>query len=162
MALGTVDFALTAVDWALTVSDAIDTAALVAGAAGVGWKVGKIGAKVALKRIRKNVQRMLDDAARATRDAAHDAANAVKLKKDLASRQQMGELKTQAEVMAGQGGRVPIRDVDRLANQHGGAPQDWTKIRSSNYKAPDGTSFETHAYRNEATGQVVEPKTKFQ
>jgi RHS repeat-associated protein len=162
MALGTLDFALTAVDWALTVSDAVDTAALVAGAAGAGWKVGKMGAKYALKRIRKNVQKKLDDAVRATRDAAHNAANAVKLKKDLASRQQMGELKKQAEVMAGKDGRVPIRDVNRLAKEHGGTPQEWTKIRSSNYKAPDGTSFETHAYRNEATGQVVEPKTKFQ
>jgi hypothetical protein len=39
---------------------------------------------------------------------------------------------------------------------------DCLKIRSTNYKASDGTSFETHAYRNAQSGEVVEPKTKFQ
>jgi hypothetical protein len=57
---------------------------------------------------------------------------------------------------------VPIRDVDRLVGQHGGTPGDFAKVRSSNFKAADGTSFETHGYRNVQTGEVVELKTKFQ
>jgi len=47
-------------------------------------------------------------------------------------------------------------------NQYGGEAADWAKIRSSNYKAADGTSFETHAYQNTKTGEIVELKTKFQ
>jgi filamentous hemagglutinin len=57
---------------------------------------------------------------------------------------------------------VPIRDVDRLVGQYGGSAGDWAKIRSSNFKAADGTSFEIHAYRNVRTGEAVELKTKFQ
>lgn len=57
---------------------------------------------------------------------------------------------------------MPIRDVDRLVGQYGGSAGDWAKIRSSNFKAADGTSFEIHAYRNVQTGEVVELKTKFQ
>ena len=62
--------------------------------------------------------------------------------------------------MAGAGGRAPIRDVDRLVNQYGGDPGDWAKVKSSNSRNSDGTSFETHAYRNEKTGSLVELKTK--
>lgn len=64
--------------------------------------------------------------------------------------------------IAGAGARVPLRDAPRLAAEYGGAPSDWVKIRSSNYKGPDGSSFEIHGYENQATGQVVELKTKFQ
>lgn len=94
--------------------------------------------------------------------AAHNAANSSRLRKQMASDQQFGELQTTSQSMAGKGGRVQIRDAPRLANTYGGSTDDWSKIRSSNYKDVDGTSFETHAYRNESTGQVVEPKTKFQ
>jgi hypothetical protein len=49
--------------------------------------------------------------------------------------------------------------VDALLARH---PGDWVKIRSSNFKANDSTSFETHAYQNQSTGEIVEMKTKFQ
>ncbi len=94
---------------------------------------------------------------------AASSANGVRLGKSLARQQQVGEMLTgELEVIAGPGARVPLRDAPRLANQCGGAPQDWVKVSSSNYKAPDGTSFEVHAYKNVQTGQVVELKTKLQ
>jgi RHS repeat-associated protein len=95
---------------------------------------------------------------------ADNVADGVRLGKQLASEQQVGEVLAGGvgDPIAGAGGRVPLRDSPRLSAEYGGSPGDWQKIRSSNYKASDGTSFETHAYRNADTGQVVEAKTKFQ
>jgi RHS repeat-associated protein len=67
--------------------------------------------------------------------------------------------------IAGAGTTTPLRDAPRLAAQYGGAPGDWAKVRSESSSAhgvqlPGGGNFETHAYQNMATGQVVEPKTK--
>ncbi len=88
---------------------------------------------------------------------------ALNLQKQLASEMQANELLAGGgEPMAGAGGRKPIDDLPRLMSDYGGAPEDWSKIRSSNFKAADGTSFEVHAYRNIRTGEVVELKTKFQ
>ncbi|MBA3546269.1 MAG: VCBS repeat-containing protein [Nannocystis sp.] len=162
MALGVLDAALTGLDWAMTASDIADTAALFTGVVGAGIKLTKQTAKAGVRQLRTRVRVFAKNAMKDAEGAAHNLANFGKLKKDLASQQQMGELKDTAEIMAGKGGRVPIRDAPRLSSEHGGAPEDWSKIRSSNYKAEDGTSFETHAYRNETTGQVVEAKTKFQ
>jgi hypothetical protein len=64
--------------------------------------------------------------------------------------------------MAGAGARRPIDDIARIVKQHGGNPGDWSKVRSGSYTAADGVRFETHAYRNTASGAVVELKTKFQ
>jgi hypothetical protein len=99
--------------------------------------------------------------------AAHNAANFARLNLELektaASDAQMEELLSGGgESMAGAGGRTAIRDIDRLVNEYGGNPEDWAKIRSSNYKASDGQSFEIHAYKNIQTGEVVEFKIKFQ
>jgi hypothetical protein len=91
-------------------------------------------------------------------------ADGARLRKQLASEQQLGEVRSGGvgTPIAGPGARVPVRDSQRLAAEYGGNPGDWQKIRSSNYKGANGTSFEVHAYRNVRTGQVVEPKTKFQ
>ena len=92
---------------------------------------------------------------------AKSATRAVKLQKQLANEEQVGELVGGGgQSMAGAGGRVPIRDVDRLVGQYGGSASDYAKIRSSSFKAADGTSFEVHAYRNVRTGEVFELKTK--
>jgi hypothetical protein len=49
----------------------------------------------------------------------------------------------------------------RLAAEYGGSAEDWVKVTSSHYKSPiDGSNFETHAYVNLKTGQVVGAKTK--
>jgi|GEM_PF-3943203 len=93
---------------------------------------------------------------------ADNVATLPKLNKSLASQQQLGEIGSGGgKVMAGKGGGVIIRDEPRLVAQHGGELGDWQKVSSSNYKASDGTSFETHGYRSAVTGEVVEPKTKF-
>jgi hypothetical protein len=64
--------------------------------------------------------------------------------------------------IAGAGTTTPLRDVARSTTEYGGSEFDWAKVRSSNYGASDGVSFETHAYQNVQTGEIVEPKTKFQ
>jgi RHS repeat-associated protein len=120
--------------------------------------MGSVSSSVA--KARRSVELRMSPTDAAT--AAHNAANSSRLRKQMASDEQFGELQTTTQSMAGKGGRVQIRDAPRLANTYGGSTDDWSKIRSSNYKDVDGTSFETHAYRNESTGQVVEPKTKFQ
>ena len=62
--------------------------------------------------------------------------------------------------MAGAGGRVPFRDAERVASQHGGVASDWSKKTSTPHTAADGTTFETHWVENIQTGQRVEFKTK--
>ena len=61
--------------------------------------------------------------------------------------------------MAGHGSGAVLKDSARLVAEYGGKTADWSKVSSQSYKAVDGTVFEIHAYRNAATGQVVEPKT---
>lgn len=50
--------------------------------------------------------------------------------------------------------KAEINDVARLVNEHGCSPSDWSKITSTT-----GQGIETHAYRNVATGEVVELKS---
>jgi len=88
---------------------------------------------------------------------AHSAANAIKLNKNLASQQQVGEIGSR---IAGEGTGVPFRDAERFAGQYGGRPADWVKMSSSSHVAPDGTKFQTHWVQNMSTGQRVEFKTK--
>ncbi len=90
---------------------------------------------------------------------AKSAANAQRLRKDLANRQQVGELRSNAEAYAGAGTKTPIRDADRLVRQHGGHADDWAKVRSSPHKGADGRTYEVHAYKNVRTGEIVEMRT---
>ena len=66
------------------------------------------------------------------------------------------------KAMAGAGTGKKIKDISRIVKQNGGQKSDWAKVTSSNFKASDGLKFETHAYENYRTGEVVEVKTKFQ
>ena len=94
---------------------------------------------------------------------ASSATNGVKLGKQLASEAQMGEvLSGKGAVIAGGNSGKELRAASGLAENHGGSPSDWTKVTSSSYTAKDGQQFSTHAYQNQATGQVVEPKTKLE
>jgi RHS repeat-associated protein len=88
---------------------------------------------------------------------AHSASNAIKLNKNLASQQQVGEIGSR---IAGEGTGVPFRDAARFAEQHGGSPAEWVKMRSSSHVAPDRTRFETHWVENIRTGERFEYKTK--
>lgn len=98
-------------------------------------------------------------------EAAGDSGSLMGLNKFLASQEQMGQLAAgQGEPIAGAGTSTTLRDADRLAAQYGGQPGDWQKVTSGNYNlgGAKGGGFETHAYQNSKTGQVVEMKTKFQ
>lgn len=66
------------------------------------------------------------------------------------------------KAMAGAGTKTPIRDVSRLVKEYGGKASDWAKVTSRSRVASDGTRFETHAYRNVKTNELVEPKMKLQ
>jgi len=83
-------------------------------------------------------------------------ANAVKLNKQLASEQQLGE---EGVPIAGAGTKTPLRDANRLANEYGGEAIDWSKRSSSQHIGLDSKRFETHWYENSVTGQRVEAKT---
>jgi len=92
-------------------------------------------------------------------NAAHNATDYVRLRKSLASEEQMASSKVDA--IAGSGARKSINDINRLAGEYGGSPEDWQKLSHGEaYRAPDGTMIETHSYRNIKTGQVVEMKSK--
>ena len=91
---------------------------------------------------------------------ARNVANLPRLNAQLASEAQLAELQAGKGIpMAGAGAKAPIKDIDRLVRTYGGDAADWAKVRSSHYKG-GGHSFETHAYANVNTGDVVEPKVK--
>jgi RHS repeat-associated protein len=90
---------------------------------------------------------------------ADDASDAIKLKKSLASRQQLGEA---GEVIAGGNSGKEFRDAQKMAEKYGGEATNYVKKSSSNYEAPDGTKMETHWVENTKTGQRYEEKTKIQ
>jgi hypothetical protein len=92
-----------------------------------------------------------------TPGGAHTPSNAIRLNKAMASQDQLGQV---GKRIAGAGTDVPFRDAGRFAQQYGGNPSDWVKMRSSSHVAPDGTRFETHWVENILTGQRVEFKTK--
>jgi hypothetical protein len=88
------------------------------------------------------------------------AKEALALRKQLASEPQMAELlHSGGRPIFGAGTNRQLNDAARLSKQYGGNADGWAKVRSSSYRAPDGTIFEIHAYRNVATGRVVEMKT---
>ena len=127
-------------------------AAVVPGAA-----AGSIGR---LLKTAKNLKTKLK-AGSVPKSGAVNNATKVKLNKQLASQEQVGELNSGvAERIAGAGTNKPLRDAPRLANEYGGEAGDWAKIGSSNRKHLDGFSQETHAYQNVKTGQIVEHKSK--
>jgi RHS repeat-associated protein len=98
----------------------------------------------------------VDDAV--TSEGTADAASGLKLNKQLASEQQMGE---NGDIIAGGNNKTPLRKAGDLANEYGGQASDWVKKTSSNSGAfSDGTSFETHWEENTATGERVNIKVK--
>jgi hypothetical protein len=92
-----------------------------------------------------------------------NAADAVRLRKQLASEAGEAELKAGGgKAIAGAGTTDPIKDVGRLVREYGGRAEDWAKISSRSYPVGDGTSIQAHAYRNVVTGQTVEIKSKLE
>jgi hypothetical protein len=88
-------------------------------------------------------------------------ASAIGLAKSLASESQLANaVRGVGEAIAGAGSKKPIDDISRLVSQHGGQAGDWSKMSSSTYKAADGSTIETHWYKNTGTGENVEFKSK--
>lgn len=85
------------------------------------------------------------------------SADALRLAKNLASREQMH---LPGNAMAGAGSKVVLRDVGRLVKTYGGKASDWAKMSSKKYQALDGREFETHWYQNMRSGKRVEFKTQ--
>jgi hypothetical protein len=132
--------------------------------AAAGWVPGLGDAAHGIARIIKKDKLpngTLDEAAEAAQDAAKSPAQALLLRKQLASEAGVAELTAGGgKVMAGAGTRTPIRDAPRLVAEYGGDAGDWAKVTSETHKLPDMTTIETHGYRNVATGQLVELKSK--
>lgn len=136
-------------------SAVVDGLGIIADAAAIATPGVPGGAGLGIK-----AARGADEAIDAAR-GADSAVNGLKLNKQLASEQQLGEVMSgSGEVIAGGASRNELRDAPRLAETYGGEASDWTKVSSSSHTAPDGQQFSTHAYQNQSTGQVVEPKTK--
>ena len=94
-------------------------------------------------------------------DGAQNAANALRLRKQLASEAGVAELAAGGGItIAGAGTSTPIRDVSRLVSEYGGTPGNWEKVVSEAHKFSDLTTIEVHGYRNVITGTVVELKSK--
>jgi RHS repeat-associated protein len=99
--------------------------------------------------------------ANAAGNVASSATNAVKLEKKLASEAQSATIMAgKGEKISGAGTETVLRDAPRLAKQHGGKAEDWSKVNGGNHVAKDGTKIETHGYENSKTGSIVELKTK--
>ncbi|WP_217420783.1 RHS repeat domain-containing protein, partial [Pseudidiomarina piscicola] len=86
---------------------------------------------------------------------AESAISGVKFEKQLASESQLTELAEGGGTIISQ----PAKQADRIAAQHGIDAANVQKVSSSAHKAKDGTSLETHAFRDATTNSVLEPKT---
>ena len=98
-----------------------------------------------------------EGAGRLADEVASSASSAIRLRRSLASAQQMGE---EGTVIAGTGSRVALRNAEKLAAEYGGKATDWVKKTSTSYRGSDGVAIETHWYENVATGERVLRKTK--
>ena len=84
-----------------------------------------------------------------------DAANGVKLQKQLASESQVSSLSEG-------GGKVisqPAKQADRIAAKTGSNPNNIQKVSSDSFTAKDGQKIQTHSFRDASTNELIEPKT---
>lgn len=103
----------------------------------------------------------IGDAAGKIVQGAAKISDAAGLNKQLTSAKQLGDVMSgNGSVIAGGASGKELRDAPRLSAVHGGEASDWTKVTSTTDRASDGHKISIHAYQNQATGQVVEPKTK--
>ncbi len=92
---------------------------------------------------------------------ASSAKSGSDLSKQLASESQGAQLQSGGgrEIAGGSSGNT-FRGAQESANNYGGQAGDYSKVSSGSYTAADGTTIETHAIRNNTTGQIFEPKIK--
>ena len=86
---------------------------------------------------------------------ASSALNKVKLEKQLASQEQLGQLSTGGGTVISQ----PAKQANRIADQTGRDPANIQKVSSDARTAADGQHIETHSFRDASDNTLIEPKT---
>ncbi len=90
---------------------------------------------------------------------ATSAASGVRLAKQLASEELLGEARAGIGIsMAGAGSRKSIDDIARLVSEYGGESGDWAKM-TTRTRVVGGTPISVHWYENVTSGLRVEFKT---
>jgi len=90
---------------------------------------------------------------------ATSAASSVRLAKQLASEELLGEAQAGIGIsMAGAGSRKSIDDIARLVSECGGEGGGWAKM-TTRTRVVGGTPISVHWYENVTTGLRVEFKT---
>jgi hypothetical protein len=77
------------------------------------------------------------------------------LGKELASAQQVSQLAKGEGTVISQ----PAKQAERIAAETGADPKNIQKVSSDSFKAKDGTSIQTHAFRDATTNDLHETKT---
>ncbi len=112
--------------------------------AGVGalplGAVGAIGSKVLGKFVTKG---------------ADSSISGLKLQKQLASQEQLGQLSKGGGTVISQ----PAKQADRIAAQTGRNPANIQKVSSDVRVMKDGQQIQTHSFRDASTNKLIEPKT---
>ncbi len=86
---------------------------------------------------------------------ANSSANGLKLQKQLASQEQLGQLSKGGGTVISQ----PAKQANRIAAQTGRNPANIQKVSSSAKPVKDGTQIQTHSFRDASTNELIEPKT---
>lgn len=134
---------------------------------GIGMAIKGVGGLIetaeTASMIEKNVAGQVNAARGSTEVSAYSYGSKVGLQKQLTSQDQIAQISRGSFTkIAGAGTTKELRDASRLANEYGGLPENWTKIRSYNKTQLDGFNQETHAYQNIADGRIVEYKSKLE
>ena len=82
-------------------------------------------------------------------------ASKVKLEKQLASQEQLGQLSNGGGTVISQ----PAKQANRIASQTGRNPANIQKVSSDARVARDGQQVQTHSFRDASTNELIEPKT---
>jgi hypothetical protein len=91
----------------------------------------------------------------AANTGASSAINKVKLEKQLASEEQLGQLSTGRGTVISQ----PAKQAERIARQTGRDAKDIQKVSSDARTAADGQHIQTHTFRDASDNTLIEPKT---
>ncbi len=129
-----------------------------AGAAGAGAITAEVAVESDIEAATTTTEGVATDVCELT---ANSSINSDLLSKQLASDSLLsGAQSGIGRVVAGQGSRRAIDDIQRLIDTYGGSPTDWLKMSTRQLTLADGTRIEVHWYQNNALDKLVEFKTK--
>lgn len=86
---------------------------------------------------------------------ATNNANKIKLEKQLASQEQLGQLSSGGGTVISQ----PAKQANRIASQTGRNPENIQKVSSDARVARDGQQVQSHSFRDASTNELIQPKT---